>query len=550
MPSLDLLPVLGALLLILLLALLFRVLGPQLFASPRLQRAIGAFSQGDMAGARSILDELERSFWHRSVRVNIAYLRGLIAFHEGDLPGARRWLDQALSYPLGFLMRVNGIVLRVSARAFRSTVAALQGDRATAEQDARRVDHDADGQIDSPALVALTRALLLLQGGQKDALRSHLRKHRQLLLAAPISMRPLVRALVRPWSLPETSAYRAQGDQVSLPEDPATAWILSIAPSLAPLLLQPPLDEDDRPATPPLPAAPPQVKLPDLTAARKKGPILLRKLGLVLGLSVVTFALVFPLVQLLTKPPVGPAARSYDGPSPLPPELSLLAFFAIGGIFVLSFWVGNRRVRSRQQKLNRADLAVALGDMENAIPTFRKLLLDDMAIFRAAGAQRLGHIANLHGHHQEAIAWSNLALDHLKKVPVGSDMLRHLLLGEKASALLLDGQPEEARRQLTQIKPNSSMFLPTLQFSFDLLDFLRQGDLPAAGALARKRSSTLLLPLPTELIADLTQLLTEPSPSRTQVAALLHEVSLDPLTEAWIHRAAPALLAQARKLVA
>jgi hypothetical protein len=551
--GLSLLKMLPAALLLLALAIvIFISFGPVLFAQPRLQEAVAALDRQDTSRAQAIAEELERSLWIRWVRLNVTYLRSILAFDRGDLAESRRLLDLALTLPLGVSFRVHNVVLQASSRASRAVVAALQGDASQAEEDLQNLTDNLDGQIDVPAMAALARALLLLRAGETPALRQHLRKNQRLLLCVSGKSRALARALLRPWSIPEATAYRAQGgEEATLPTDPTTAWLLKIAPTMTPLLLQQPQADDSDPAAPAPVPAPRGVKK-DPFLPLPGAPQALRPRQRRPGALALWFLLIAGFVGLWSVRPEGSTrVPPPSAPTPSPAHLGWLPVLGGGGVFIVALALNLRSSRKNQQLLNRADLALTRGETQEASEIFQGFLASRLPLLRAAGAQRLASIANLYGEHRDALRWSDLALEQLKKIRIGSAPFEQIVRVEKGTALMLLGMPEEAWKEVKALETRApeSMFLPTLRFTVGLLERLREGDLPGAATLVREQKGQQLLSMPLELLADLAQLTADETTSRAQLTALLQEISLDERTEAWLHRAAPALLARAHARV-
>ena len=100
--------------------------------------------------------------------------------------------------------------------------------------------------------------------------------------------------------------------------------------------------------------------------------------------------------------------------------------------------------------------------------------------------------------------------------------------------------------RMTEELPHS-LLLPSIRFATELVNLTYAGDLAAARSLALGRPETLFLGIQTELLTELTIATGSPEP-RESVTALLREAASEPHLAAWLERAAPALVSEARSI--
>ncbi len=532
-----------------LLALVLVLVAYNASVIPRLHRALAAYSQGDEAAVRAELAAIERSPWRSVAKPSLRYVEALLAFRAGDLALTRRELDLMLAASPGWLLRPTIFVLRASARGLRSLVAALQEDSAQAEADIAAVEGDLDGLPEAPAMAALARAVLLLRAGRHKELHRHLDRHRSLLLGALGSRtRVLARALLRPWIMPGHDAYRSAADEGELPSDPGTAWLVRLAPSLAPLLARRPIESEAGAPGAPRPAAPapaaPRIEAPPPGQASKKA-----------GLRVVAVwaALVVMFVALwqFLAPAPGPRHEAVQRESPQPSLLTSgpAALLAVPLFMGLVAFVLHRQ-RRWQQRSNQADRALLSGDFEAATTFYRELLGQASPASRAVAAGKLAGVALVYGDPEDALRWTTLGLAEARSLS-GSVQLAYTgpLLAEESVAQALLGRASEARATVARLAKElpDSMQLPSTRFACELINLTHAGDLPAARALASSQPETLLLRIETELLAELTRATGAPEP-REPTTSLLREAASEPHLTAWLERAAPSLMTEARAI--
>ncbi len=523
---------------------------------PQLHRALAAYSVGDEPTVRGIVAALDRSRWRSLVTTNLRYIEALMAFRAGDLLAARRLLDQVLAAPASLLLRPAIFTLRASARSLRALVAALQGDDAQAEADATALDADRDGMADVPAMVALARAVVMLRAGQHERLQRHLDQHRSLLLGAPIGKaRTLARALLRPWVMPGRDAYRSGAAEGELADDPATGWITRIAPSLAPLLARRPVEPSDAPAPRPAPrpaaaatAAATRVEVPP----PGKTPVVAKRMVAVWAVIVLMFVAIWQFLG------TGPAERSSvrrsparravqhqeSSPAPLWPLGLMVAILPVAMGYTM------RRQRRWLQRTHQADRDLLTGNIAACQSFYRELLAQPNVASQAQAATKLAAVARRLDDPADVLRWTTFGETKIASLePATRLFLEGPLLAEEASALAVLGRPREASAVVARLEKDvpDSMMVPAARFSVGLVNLVQGGDLVPARALVQQRPDSSLVQLEIDVLADLVLATGEAEP-REPVRTLLREAASDTHLTAWLERAAPGLMSEARSL--
>lgn len=205
-------------------------------ATVGLNAAYRLITQGRLAEAEALLQEIEsvtKAEWAaRLIRIQ----RALISLKRGDLVGARAALDEAIAVRHDGEFKANSDYQVEGAHAMRAFVLAGLGEGELARADIDWIRALPNASPEALARVAVAEAIVLEKAGDKDGLRSLLDRERVLLFEhSHPRERAIVRAYQRMLKTTTRSVYRERAPETALSVDEPELddWIERIAPGAA-----------------------------------------------------------------------------------------------------------------------------------------------------------------------------------------------------------------------------------------------------------------------------------------------------------------------------
>ena len=505
-------------------------------------------TRGNIAEAEALLASIGAAAARDGIVARAAsILRALIALYDGRVVEAEAFATLAIEKRLGLLTRSFELQQIVAAHAVRALARAARGDAAGAKADADVAEGSVDATPEVIARARLVRALLASRAAyHEEAFRAYLAANARLVLEHAMPReRALFRALRRMSRSPQRSVYRepARTKDDRAPSKLAS-WIATVAPEATAYV------DGDRLLVESVEAMPIESGVPSdvraLRIARKSQSSAARpgrSRRRLLALSVVLVILFLALGQLLTPAETAPPVAAV--------EPSWLVGFIIDlvpvGLLALLMTVVVSRGRRRQRALSIARRLAALGERDRAKQALTELTTGRNGMIAATAGLELARLAAQEAKFAEAISRCDAAIARVQRQPLraaATDILLPTLMTESAVAMAARGGSDEAAAELAVLGRDFPTYsqLAVAQLRVRLLSAVHGADRHEARALAKARTTEMLLPYREEVLADLV-LASHRDLTEEDLARLDSELQDDAELRAWLDAVAPGLRA-------
>lgn len=505
-------------------------------------RALHQLTLGRLSEAEALLECAQaRNRSHIISRV-IDIQRASIALRRGDLDATLEHAKAAIERPLSWATRFHDQQQRTHGQALHAFACASRDESGDALQSIEAVRESEFTIPESLARAELAAAMLLERAGERDALRAHIEKNRELLFnhTRPRD-RAIVRAFERMLQAKTQSVYRkaAKAETASSGELSLEDWVERLAPGAAPFVRS--VEESSDPTE----TVSHEASDEDKEQARKRVAAMQKQRGGSQGRKVLLLWIVLIILFLAIWTLLSPSESSASTIDIALPNITLilggvLAFFGAAALLMVA------RMRRQGRKLVAALLAIARGDDSEGKRALEELAAKGRGSIPVAQAHgTLAKLAFREGDLEGALEHVNTALGKLKNQrAAASDWVYPALLCQRAAYLAALGRVDEARAEVALVAETytSYPFFAGAQTSVALMEAANTGDVAAAARLARNVAD-LPLAAREELLLDLARAADKPgSAGAGELERLRATLKRDADARAWVQRIAPAFL--------